>query len=468
MESLFFKKKIRESLQPIAHLPGTTLTVMDLFFNNPVRRKCIKSEYSEFMKIDEIVRRLSLPYHEINVRLSHNNKSIRYYHSSKSEVEKKNRIDVICGFSFTKKSVFIKNKYNKMSISGWVYVHTKNDLEKKIQYFYVNKRSVENKFIHHSVLQAAKEVYKNLNKISYILYLSICPRELDVNVHPEKKKIDICNVRTVHGFVYQSVLFFIKVQLHKISSKDKSSKWILKNKNSSGTNIFSKNQCLDNVSDFESSSSDLKLDTVKSIENSTKKISFYKDFWFKKYHTMFGNFLTLIDKNYLLLEKNEKLFLLSLPMAKRLIYKSKLNLGVKGRGIQLKHFNTPYCVIINQNQRTILCSCKEVLCHIGINYFLSLNNVQFYSVPSIFSTQNLNNIILIVLFYLTRANKVKLSTLVQIIFNNMNVNVLCWNHLQILALFSEFKKYCSDLLKNPLPELLQSVSINSALSYLRI
>ncbi|XBC40737.1 MAG: DNA mismatch repair endonuclease MutL [Buchnera aphidicola (Nurudea yanoniella)] len=459
-------KNIDQLLHPIAHPKGTTLIVSDLFFNKPIRKKCFQSEYYEFMKIDEVVRRLSLSKNQVSVSLKHNKKLIRYYRASHNDIEKKNRINVICGFSFIEKSVLINNFYKNMKIFGWVYVHTKENSKKFIQYCYINKRIVFNKTINHAIFQAVKEIYTNIYKISYILYFTISSNELDINIHPKKNEINIFHKRIVHGFIYQSILFSIKT-ISVSSNFSGTSEWILKNKSSSGSNAFlkkrDKKSILEktNLSNFKSN---LKSIVYKNFGDS----DIFDKFFSKKYPTIFGNFLVVINKCYLLTEKCGKLVVLSLPMAKRLIYKSKLECGIKNYNIPLKHFENPIYIIVNKIQHKFLSVYKKSFSRIGLNYSLSSNSVKLCSVPYILIDQDFNSIITNILNYFIHAKEVNWSELIEIISNSIEINIPHWDNLQIIVLFSEFKKYCKNFINNPLPSLLQFIDINHALSLLKI
>ena len=48
------------TVKPAAHPVGTTLEVLDLFYNTPARRKFMRTEKTEFGHIDEIIRRIAL------------------------------------------------------------------------------------------------------------------------------------------------------------------------------------------------------------------------------------------------------------------------------------------------------------------------------------------------------------------------------------------------------------------------
>lgn len=69
-------------MKPAAHPVGTTLEVLDLFYNTPARRKFMRTEKTEFGHIDEVVRRIALARFDVTINLSHNGKVMRQYRES--------------------------------------------------------------------------------------------------------------------------------------------------------------------------------------------------------------------------------------------------------------------------------------------------------------------------------------------------------------------------------------------------
>src|SRR5207248_6100586 len=68
-------------IEPAARAPGTTVTVADLYFNTPARRKFLKSEPTEFGHCDEVLRRIALARPEIASSLRHNGRVSRHLRS---------------------------------------------------------------------------------------------------------------------------------------------------------------------------------------------------------------------------------------------------------------------------------------------------------------------------------------------------------------------------------------------------
>ena len=67
------------TVKPAAHPVGTTLEVLDLFYNTPARRKFMRTEKTEFTHIDEVIRRIALARFDVAISLSHNGKLVRQY-----------------------------------------------------------------------------------------------------------------------------------------------------------------------------------------------------------------------------------------------------------------------------------------------------------------------------------------------------------------------------------------------------
>ena len=83
------------TITPAAH-PNGTIDVSDLFFNTPVRRKFLRSEKTEFMHIEEVIRRIALSRFDINFSLKHNGKLIKKYHAAGTTEQQLQRISKAC------------------------------------------------------------------------------------------------------------------------------------------------------------------------------------------------------------------------------------------------------------------------------------------------------------------------------------------------------------------------------------
>jgi DNA mismatch repair protein MutL len=90
-------REMSVTVKPAAHPVGTTVEVVDLFFNTPARRKFMRSEKTEFAHIDELVRRIALSRFDATLILRHNGKVVRQYKAANTVAEQERRLAAVCG-----------------------------------------------------------------------------------------------------------------------------------------------------------------------------------------------------------------------------------------------------------------------------------------------------------------------------------------------------------------------------------
>lgn len=195
------------SIKPKAHPMGTTVEVSDLFFNTPGRRKFLRTERTEFISIDELLKRVALSRFDISITLKHNGKVVRKYLPGPGCVttREKRRLSAVCGAHFVERASKIDWKQDGVRIQGWIAspdgARKKND----VQYCYVNGRVTRDKIISHAINQGYGSSIQPEKFTAYVLFLDIDPRQIDINVHPTKREIRFHHARLIHDFIYQAV-----------------------------------------------------------------------------------------------------------------------------------------------------------------------------------------------------------------------------------------------------------------------
>lgn len=192
-------------LSPAAHSRGTTVEVRDLFFNTPARKKFLKTEKTEFSRIDEILKRIALSRFDVQFSLTHNQRAIRKLLPAKSDQEKQRRVALVCGPAFVESSVFVEMEGQGLRLWGWVSLPTFSRSQADLQYFYVNGRIIRDKLVTHAVKQAYRDVLFHGRHPAYVLYLELTPSAVDVNVHPTKHEVRFRDSRLVHDFLFSSL-----------------------------------------------------------------------------------------------------------------------------------------------------------------------------------------------------------------------------------------------------------------------
>ncbi|MFT4724877.1 MAG: DNA mismatch repair protein MutL, partial [Colwellia sp.] len=190
------------ALQPAAHPNGTTIDVVDLFFNTPARRKFLRTEKTEFTHIEEVIKRIALARFDVSFILSHNQKVIKHFKSVNNKSLYAKRVAQICGQKFIEHSLEIDCQHGDLKLSGWVglpsFARNQNDL----CFSYVNGRMMRDKLINHAIRQAYSHLLPVDTYPAFVLFLVLDVREVDVNVHPAKHEVRFHQGRYIHDFIY--------------------------------------------------------------------------------------------------------------------------------------------------------------------------------------------------------------------------------------------------------------------------
>ncbi len=198
-------RDMASSVSPAAHPPGTSVEVRDLFFNTPARRKFLRTEQTEFQRIEDMVKRLALSRFDVQFTVQHNQRTIHRYEKAKTPQEKQRRVTQVCGPAFVENAVSIDLASNGMRLWGWVSLPTFSRSQADLQYFYVNGRVIRDKLVSHALKQAYRDVLFHGRHPAFVLYLDLDPAVVDVNVHPTKHEVRFRDGRIVHDFLFSAL-----------------------------------------------------------------------------------------------------------------------------------------------------------------------------------------------------------------------------------------------------------------------
>nr|WP_199064579.1 DNA mismatch repair endonuclease MutL [Chromobacterium sp. ASV5] len=188
-------------VEPAAHAPGTSVEVVDLYFNTPARRKFLKSENTEYAHCEATFERIALAHPHVEFILRHNGKAIwRLPRQSLAE-----RVAAMLGKDFVQASIEVDSAAGPLSLAGFVASPTYSKASRDAQYFYVNGRFVRDKTAQHALRQAYRDVLHHERHPVYALFLTMEPGGVDVNVHPTKIEVRFRESQAIHQFLFHSV-----------------------------------------------------------------------------------------------------------------------------------------------------------------------------------------------------------------------------------------------------------------------
>ncbi len=186
---------------PAALAAGTTVTVQDLYFNTPARRKFLRTEATEWGHCDEAFRRIALAHPDVGFTLQHNG---RVVHRLLAQ-GKRARVEALLGEAFVDAAAILDAEAGPLAITGFA-VRPAYATQTAGQYAFVNGRFVRDRVLAHALREAYRDVLHHERQPAYALWLSLDPRLVDVNVHPQKTEVRFRESGAVHRFVQGAVL----------------------------------------------------------------------------------------------------------------------------------------------------------------------------------------------------------------------------------------------------------------------
>ncbi len=187
-----------------AHPVGTTITVQDLFYSTPVRRRFLKADKTELIHIIDIFQKLALSNFNCSFTLIDEGKLVYKLINTHANGNHQ-RVQKIFGKNFIENAVHFTSQGQGIKLEGWVGNCNYHRSQTDQQYFFLNNRIIRDKLILHAV----KYVYETLIPAGrhpcYILYLTIDPDQFDINVHPTKHEVRFYDSRWIHQFITQQL-----------------------------------------------------------------------------------------------------------------------------------------------------------------------------------------------------------------------------------------------------------------------
>ncbi len=182
--------------------PGTRINVSNLFFNQPARKKFLKSATTEFSHISHVVQLAGLAWPSVHFRLTHNGQEVLNYPAVTTD---RDRILQVYRQTFLDRTIEMRGRAGGLSIRGVMIdpVHARSS--RAPQELFVNRRPVRNATVFHAVMDGYGSFLAKGHHPTFVLFLDIEPDRLDVNVHPTKKEVRFADTEALHLLVRQSV-----------------------------------------------------------------------------------------------------------------------------------------------------------------------------------------------------------------------------------------------------------------------
>jgi DNA mismatch repair protein MutL len=186
---------------PAARAPGTTVLVEDLYFNTPARRKFMRTEQTEFAHCEEAFRRVALARPGVAFTLRHNGRVSAHVRAQPL----RERAAALLGNDLLDAGFPVDAQAGTLRLQGLAGTPQAARPRADAQYLFVNGRFVRDRTLGHAVREAYRDQLHGDRQPSWLLFLEIDPRGVDVNVHPAKTEVRFRDAGAIHQFVLHAL-----------------------------------------------------------------------------------------------------------------------------------------------------------------------------------------------------------------------------------------------------------------------
>ena len=181
---------------------GTTVSVEDLFYNVPARRKFLKKDVTEAMAVTAVCEKVAMSRPDIAFRLVIDG-SVKFETIGDGSLY--HALYALCGADFAKKLLAVDGKVNGIEVGGYVGRSDNSRNNRNYQNVFLNGRFVKSKTVMAALEQAYTSYMAPERFPVCALFLHVDPKAVDVNVHPAKLEVKFSDERAVFEAVYYSV-----------------------------------------------------------------------------------------------------------------------------------------------------------------------------------------------------------------------------------------------------------------------
>lgn len=476
-----------DPIRPVAHSVGTSVQIRDLFYNTPARRKFLRSAKTEFLHIDEIVRRLALSRLTLEITLSHNGKRVRHYRPLKDCQSPQTRLAAVCGAAFAEQALSFQQQHPLLTLQGWILPPKAARFPNDCQYCVINGRVVRDKIVSHAVRQA----YQSLNfeqPSAFVLFLTMDAQQVDVNVHPTKQEVRFQQARLIHGVIYQAVEAALSPETtvldkqplperETVSAKNIPSeghrlpysttsasvapaahpKAISTSLNSRGWNplkLPAYQGWLQVGGPTTTAPTELKTTVDYVVENSLPVAN-----------GTFGRVLTIWQQHYAVVEQCQGLVLLSLPQLQRDWHRQQLLPPAPAMAAQ-QTLLLPLPITLSVTQLTTLQQHQQLLHQLAWQLVIDPPNVTLRAVPSLLAAADLTTLSYRLLDYLAITSPVTPAVVVEWLVQQLTPLDKAWQPAQVIQLLTTIERQAPQWVEQPRSSWQQPIDLMSVVDRL--
>lgn len=391
----FANNKVKES--SIATNTGTSIEVLNIFANIPARYKFLKSDLAESNAITKLMYSLALGYNNIGFKYVKDDR-LEFKTSANEPLDL--RIYNLLDDNLKDELIEIDESNEIYTVKGYISNSNYYRASRSLQYLYVNNRLVDSPLIINTIENEYKTYIPNGRFPALFLFICTNPKNLDINVHPNKRTIKFIYednlLSLLSDCVYKSLAE--NIYPNKIPINENKTKSLLdfsdytsvleKYQNSSivkeNKPSYEDNNFFENMNQL----SDKKVNTSNNndiVSEDIDIISFTEE---KSYA-----YLTSVFSRYSLFESsNGKIILMDARRADEAILYNKFLEELENGNVSQQLLLDPIVIKLKANDKLKFVDKKDYLMYMGFDIdLITEDEVIIRSIPQIFDNDNYNN-----------------------------------------------------------------------------
>jgi DNA mismatch repair protein MutL len=196
----------KSELKPAALGQGTRVEVRDLFYATPARLKFLKLDRTEAEAVRDTVRRLAMSRPDVAFTLAGEERApVTFAATLPGGTGRLTRLGDVLGADFRANAVAVAGEREGVVVEGFAALPTLTRANALGQYLFVNERPVRDKLLLGAVRAAYADYLPRDRHPLLALFVSVPPREVDVNVHPAKAEVRFRNAGLVRALIVHAL-----------------------------------------------------------------------------------------------------------------------------------------------------------------------------------------------------------------------------------------------------------------------
>ena len=183
------------AVEPAARDQGTTISVKDLFFSTPARKKFLKSDAAELRHISRLVQAYAMAYPQISISLEMEKRKLLNLDAASDRHE---RLTQILGTNRVERLMAVNHEAPHLKLEGFLGVPEDSRARSGHQMFFINGRWVQSPLLRQVTRLAYGDLIPPARHPEAFLWLSVPPDSVDVNVHPTKVEVRLRDERKLY------------------------------------------------------------------------------------------------------------------------------------------------------------------------------------------------------------------------------------------------------------------------------